>query len=315
MNIIHLRALAEDRVAVMEKLVIEHPGLLAVHNKMKTLVEHGLRNPDGEKQCMALIAPTGTGKTVMIRSFVETLNTPEERAQNHIPALHVTLKGRVTQKGFVQDILFKIGELNDVETAPQKGNENILLERARRLMKEACVRILIVDEFHHLVTSDSDKVAYTVGETMKWMLICGVCPIVMSGVDAAEKPFIANAQLVRRAIPPVPLLPLNPSQKDDRDVFKVFLAKYLIALEKLGVCKNARALLYGDIPSCLIEMSKGSLGLACKLLVEAVRLMTLDGRNELRRDDLMQANDLLILGKVCAGNPFRDGLKGLAVAG
>jgi hypothetical protein len=309
-----LRVLAEDRVAGMEKLVIEHPRLVEVHKQMYTLIEHGRRNPDGEKQCMPLIADTGSGKTVIIKSFVEKLNTAQERAQGHIPALHVTLKARVTQKGFVQDILFKIGALNNVETAPDKGNENILLERARELMKSTHVRILIVDEFHHLVHSDNEKVAYNVGETMKWMLITGVCPIVMSGTEEARKPFRANPQLVRRSIPPVPLAPLDPARKADRDLFLKFLTQYLIAMDKLDVCKNARALVYGDIPSCLMAASGGILGLACKILIEAVRLMTVEGRSELARDDLVRANDLLVMAEALEKNPFRDGPAGLRIA-
>lgn len=308
-----LSSLAEDRVAIMEGLIVEHPRLVQVHQKMDTLVSHGRRNPK-EKQCMALIADSGTGKTVMINTFVAKMNTPDARARGDIPALHVTLKAKITPKGFVQDVLFKIAEMNGVETAPHIGNENVLLERACKLMRAAHVEILIIDEFHHLVLTDNEKIAYTVGETMKWMLQAGVCPMVMCGTEKARKPFRANPQLVRRAIPPVPLEPLRSSRKEDRDLFGEFLAKYLVAMGKLGVCQNSRALFYGDIPSCLLEASGGILGLSCKLLIEAIRLMTFEGRDELSRDDLTRANDLLLLSGVCQTNPFRDGLKGMPVA-
>src|SRR4051812_1900992 len=91
------------------------------------------------------------------------------------------------------------------DTQPEKGNENVLLERANEYLLAAQVEILIFDEFHHVLLCDTEKKAYAVGEAVKWMLIKGPCPIVLAGTERAWSPFRANPQLVRRAIPHVDL--------------------------------------------------------------------------------------------------------------
>lgn len=308
--------LAAQRVAAMENIVIEHPRFIEAHKQMDMLVRHGLRNADGEKLCLALIAPSQTGKSTIIRHYVNRKNTPLALAEGRIPALHVTLKAPATRKSFVVDLLNKIGEFG-CETDPGKFNESILLERARRYMKEKRVEILIVDEFHHLVLSENEKVARTVGEMMKWLLICGPCPIVMAGTEEAHGPFRANKQLVSRAITPVVLSPLDPSAEKDRTLFSRFLGEYLSAMENQKIIQDVNRLFDGNspsVPACVLEVTKGVLGMTCRLLAEAVRVMTEDGRDELTREDLANATERFILAEKYHRNPFKDGLKPMKVA-
>ena len=85
-------------------------------------------------------------------------------------------------------------------------------------------------------------------------------------------------------------------------------------MERRGVAKNAMSLLRGDVLACLLEISGGVLGLVCKLLEDAVRLMTHAERIELTRSDLIRATDDFKRDKKCKSNPFVDGLKPLKLA-
>jgi hypothetical protein len=305
--------LAEERVAVLQNIVIQHPRLLQAHSRFESLIQHARCNPTGEKQCMALIAPTQSGKSTIIRTFIKEKNTEGALAERRIPVLDVTLKGTRTRKSFAQDILFRIAEFG-YETGPHTGSEGILLERVRTYLRDANVELLVVDEFHHLVQSDNARVLHTVGETIKWMLITGVCPIVLAGIEDARKPFQANSQLSQRAVPSVELTPLSAANPAELKLFADFMLRYLLAIEKSGVARNASALRNGDIPPCFMEMSDGVLGIICNLLKEAVRIMTYGGRDELTRDDLCEAADAFVRDGKCERNPLRNGLKPLSIA-
>jgi ABC-type dipeptide/oligopeptide/nickel transport system ATPase component len=260
-----------------------------------------------------MIGPSGSGKTTIVKSFVALKNTKEALLEKRIPVLHVTLKAPATRKSFAQDILIAIQDFG-YATDPNRGTENALQERVRIYLEELKVELVIIDEFHHLVLSKNEHVAYIVSEMIKWMLIKGVCPIVMSGTDDARKPFRANPQLVRRAIPAVDLSPLSIYSAFDKALFTDFLGYFLDAMERQGVLKNAMSLLNGDIPACLFEISGGVLGLVCKVLEDAVRLMTHAERPELKRDDLVRAADEFKRDKKCDSNPFVDGLKPMRLA-
>jgi hypothetical protein len=88
-----------------------------------------------------------------------------------------------------------------------------------------------------------------------------------------------------------------------------------VRTETLGVAENASVLIDGDIPACTLEVADGVLGAACRLVKEAVTVMTLDGRDELIRDDLIRATtDAFIRSDRRRPNPFVTGLHPLKAA-
>ena len=95
----------------------------------------------------------------------------------------------------------------------------------------------------------------------------------------------------------------------DLELFGDFLVEYLVEVDGLDVTKNGCDLLHGDVAGCILEVSRGVLGAACRLLMEAVTTMTLDGRSRLIVDDLAIATDNAFLrAGLHDRNPFRQGL-------
>lgn len=302
----NVNRLAAQRRAAMDDIFITHPLVQDAHAKFEFLIEHGLSKISRAKMCLPLIAKSQFGKSAMLERFAAQKNTPEILAQRQIPVLHVTLEANITRKGLAQNILEAIEEFG-FETGSNRGSETVLLQRVRAALKNACVQLLILDEFHHLVNSDSANVAHSVSETIKRMLIKGVCPIVMSGVKDAEKA-LKNPQLLQRALPPVTLKPLSVLNAEDLKLFIEFLAKYGKAMELAGVAGNATVLIQDDIPACLLEVSQGVLGAACNLIKEAVRQMTYAGRSNLERADLAEAtNKAFVQTNLYKRNPFLFG--------
>lgn len=315
---IDLGKLAAQRRAAMDGIVIDNPRAREAHEQFEYVIEHGKQKGNRSKLCVPLIAKSQTGKSTIIESFVTKRNTPNALAQRRIPVLHVTLQANTTRKGMAIDILEAIGDhgfqTGEKKTGGYSGTEATLQPRVRQLLTLCGCELLVLDEIHHVIHSESAKVAESVGETIKRMLIKGVCPIVLSGIEDANRIF-KNKQLLQRAVPAVTLAPLSITNPADMTLFIEFLADYLIEMEKAGVATNAKVLVHGDVPSCLLEVSQGVLGAVCNLLKEAVRIMTYAGKSDLDRTHLVEAVESAF---VCTGlhsrNPFLHGFAPLKTA-
>lgn len=306
---------AADLVSKMETIVVEHPQMVEAEARIDSMILHARRNPERDKQCMPLIAPSGCGKSTILKNKVNKLNSRKGVPEGHIPALYVTLKPTVGRKSLSQDILYELERVSGRATHPDQGNENVLLERTRNYLKEiAHCELLIVDEFHHVLNSETDKTKELVGEKLKWLLVTGPCPIVVAGTEKAEAPFRANTQLLRRAVPGIALSPLDKSCKTDRDWFYKFFGRYLKSMEELGIAANAPSFVHGPTLSYLLDASGGVVGIGCKILAYAIREMALAGRCDLLEDDFSNACDFLVLGASVRSNPFKSGSRGMKIA-
>lgn len=295
---------AAARRAAMDNIVIKNPRFLVAHAKFDYLIEHA---SFGEaKRCMALIAPSQSGKTTIIDSYVDRLNTPEALSDGEIPALKVTLQANITRRQFAQDILSAF-ERFGCNALVETGTEAQLLRRAISYLAARKVRILFLDEFHHLVHSDNRRVVMSVSETVKHLLITGSCPIVVAGLKDARKPFDANRQLAHRAEAHIDLNPLDPQREEDRVLFRQFLSDYLVKCDQLGVADGLPELMQGDIPACIWEASQGVMGAVCNLIKASVQFASSQGRRRVERADLSEAADGLVRNRLYDRNPFRDG--------
>lgn len=315
---IDLGKLAAERRAAMDGFFIDHPRARESHEQFEYAIEHGRKKENRSKLCVPLIAQSQTGKTAIIESFVVKRNTPEMLAARRIPVLHVTLEANTTRKGMAVNILEAIADLGfstgENDNGGYSGTESTLLRRARQLLMLSCCELLVLDEVHHLIHSDSEKVANSVSETIKRMLIKGVCPIVLSGIETAKDIF-KNTQLLQRAMAPVTLAPLSVMNPADLKLFMEFLTGYLVEMERRGAARNATILLQGDVPSCLLEVSQGVLGVACNLLKEAVRIMTYSENSDLDRVHLIEATEKsFVQTGLYPRNPFLHGFAPLKMA-
>jgi hypothetical protein len=295
------------RRAAMDDIVIDNPRARLAHDTFDFLVELSDRRPEKPKRCVGLIAPAQTGKTTIIDAYIGKMNTPEALASGQIPALKVTLRANITRRQFAQDILESFEKFG-FDALIETGTEVQLLRRASKYLSAKSVKILFLDEFHHLVHSDNRKVVMSVSETVKHLLLTGGCPIVVAGLEDARKPFDRNMQLAHRAESHIDLKPLDPTHKEDQQLFWSFLSDFLLKSEQVGAGLGLRDVLAGTFPACILEVSQGVLGAACNLIKEAVHVAASASRMEVLPADLMVAADRAINNGLYHRNPFRDGL-------
>ena len=227
--------------------------------------------------------------------------------RREVPIFHVKPDANLTRKGMTENVLETFEDYG-LQPPPMSGSETTLLRRMRANLKKAKVQLLIIDDFHHVVHSETKKVAYSVAETIKGLLIKGVCPIVMAGVEAARQPLLENAQLSLRAEPTIELRALNLKSDQDRLLFMKFMAKFLTKVDEVGAVKNAKTLFTKDVMLMIFETTDGILGRACNLVKDAITIAVSAGRTHLTIDDLALATDLIFVGMkiLKIKNPFRE---------
>jgi nucleoside-triphosphatase THEP1 len=284
--------LAARRRAAADAIVVDNCRAQIVRARVQYMIEHANNKDSGGNLGQLLTGPPQSGKSTILKSITDDLNTSEALAEGRIPSLFVTLDERVTRKQLAQNILEALENHGVYAGATQRKRdggktETDLLRRVRVQLKAVQCRILILDEFHHIRHADSKQVAFSVGEAIKRMLIAGVCPIIMAGLEeAARLPFDANAQLRKRCLQEITLHPLNVLEAQDSELFMGFLEDYLAELGKRGILRDPLDLLAGKTPGAMLTVTDGILGDACNFIKHAIDEATWAGRDRIAQSDL-----------------------------
>ena len=291
----------------LDAIVVDNPRARRAHQVFDFLIAHGEHQGSAPKRCVLLTGPSQSGKSTILKPYVARWNTPAALKALEIPVLFVDLKPAITTKGLAQNILDAIAR-HGFTTGSSNGSENVLLTRVDRLLEAAKVKLLILDEFHHIQNIESRKTAWLVAETIKLFLIEGKCAVVLSGIETAKTPFLENRQLSQRAEPPIALHRLSAVDPEDRKLFAEFVKAYVREAEKICRLKNVVRVLDAQSAACIHDVSQGVLGSACNLIKAAIVGAVEAGRDHLTIEDFITATDryFLALG-LYHRNPFRTG--------
>lgn len=278
----------------LNDIVIENSRVRDVHDLADCLMAQAAERPGRPTRCGLLIGPTHSGKTTIVESITRIHNPADVLILDQIPVLHVTLKEDATRKQALQNILSAFARFGYANVS-LVGTEAVLFERVCTYLRNAKVKLLVLDEFNHVVHSVSHKVNYSVGDLFKCVLLEGLCPILMVGLEKAQEPFKVNEQLANRCERTIYLHPLNMSDYADSEFYMEFLSRFVLRIEKSGVVVNAPTLLSYEIAGSLAKASRGVLGVACNLIKSAIKHAVGDGRDIITMDDLALANDELLI--------------------
>ena len=282
---------AARRVGLADAIVIPNERAKEAHSAFDYLRLRAHQRSDRGTTGVLMVGPSQTGKSTILHSYRRRLNTPQALEDGRILVLLVTLTANQTRKGLAQDILRAIDAFG-YQTVWQKGTENQLLSRVQANIKQHKVELLILDEIQHLVHSDNQKLASSVSDTIKWLLMESVVPVVMSGVEEAWLPFRANLQLQKRCAAPIVMDPLDLAKREDQHLFRSFLVSFMVEVEAQSIIADATGVLTENrVPECIYEASEGVLGQACNLIKDALYLAIRRGSDALSVSDLSEATD------------------------
>jgi len=270
------------------KMVIPHPRMSKAHEVFDNLRKTKKLAPDMPQGCVCLFAPTQSGKSKTVQTYIETTIVDELIAEGAFPAdmdrreiarlqkraLHVTLEGAATPKSAASDILRCF---NDPHAS--RGTATSLLARVYHYMNSCATQILFLDEIQHLDDKKTKKdkewsrasfcESTAVTDTLKTMLIRGLVPIVFIGIEEAESMVLGDPQLAGRCLSKIDFKALRSDDPGEIDIFVNYLGMLGIKLHQHGLMQEVSNLLEGDLPAVVHAVSSGRLGMASNLIAAA----------------------------------------------
>jgi len=315
--------------AEFERMRIKHPRLSEAHDAYDDLRESKRSTPNSPQRFVALFAPTHSGKSMSVRTYIESKVVDAAVSRGLFPAdmdrnliakrqnivLHVTLSAKASPKSLATDILRELGDAR-----ADKGTASSLLARSYDLMAAEGTELLIVDEIQHLsgmrgrlvggssrgLMDDSTSVT----DTLKTMMIRGLVPMVFIGVEEARHFLFNDAQLAGRCLLELNYNCLDWADLRQREIFRDYCGRLGLKLKQHKLFKEAANFLIPDILACLHEISKGRIGVVSRLVQHAAALAAKKNADTIQREHLETATDTwAIPNDFIDYNPFQAGVR------
>ncbi len=181
----------QARLTQVSAALIRYPRFKALHTDIHECQE--LSRLTHEPQCMSLEGVTGAGKSTLVRDYVALFPRRDEPDGTHIPIFYAETPSPVTVKGMAASMLAHLGD-----PAANRGALWAMNYRLIHLMRDCQVELVILDDFHHLIDKETNRVLEQVSDWLKVLIKETGIPFLVVGIDGkVERILEANAQLSR----------------------------------------------------------------------------------------------------------------------
>ena len=247
---------------------------------------------------IAVVGESRSGKSRVIDNLM--LNHSQERTEEglRVPILKVTTPAKPTVKGFVDEMLYAIGDRIKIG----RETEITKTERLKLLLKQASTTLLVIEEFQHFYDRGSHKVQHHLSDFLKNLLEETKIFLVVVGLPTSINVINQNEQLSGRMLGPIKMQRYNWSNKDSQHEFVRILKGFESGLRdfKLPAIGNE------NIAFRFFCASGGLIGYVVKILKQAVWDAIEDDRTEITMRHLEEAfsKAIWLEGVSAAHNPF-----------
>jgi energy-coupling factor transporter ATP-binding protein EcfA2 len=171
--------------------VIRHPRFQELHVRITDCLEDTAEY--GEPECLCLMGATGVGKTTLVRSYAAVFPRQETVMGTRSPVLYLETPHPITVKGMTSALLDALGD-----PLAFKGTQPEMNARLQNFLADCGVRLVILDDFHHLVDKQTNRVLRDVSEWLKVLIKnSGIVYLVVGIEGDVERILDANKQLSR----------------------------------------------------------------------------------------------------------------------
>ena len=251
----------------------------------------------------------GTGKTTVCNAIISQLRRSSSqfiiKDNKQIPiinAFYALVPNPVTIKGIASAMLNSLGA-----PSPSRGNAIDLTYRLGALLKEFNTKVIILDEFHHLLEKDRGK-NNDVKNWVKSLINEFKVPIVLVGTPECESLIDEEFQLSRRFHYRVQLTNLNLGVENKKGELRKFVsALSKVFVDKLGLNSFPN---FESYSSCLplYLATNGNPSSVVRLFKEATLLALEGGADSVDISHIGKAFDEVVLPDVqVKKNPFSMG--------
>lgn len=284
---------------------IRYPRFTELHEDILLCQETTAQS--GEPACMALEGLTGAGKSTLVQAYAQNFPRYEAEDGTRIPVLYLGTPSPVTVKGMAVHMLTALGDC-----APNKGTLQLMNARLILFLKKCEVQLVILDDFHHLIDSETNKVLAKVSDWLKVLIKETGIPYLVVGIENTIDTILkANQQLSRLFAVRETLQPLTLDNEEEVRKFAYFLT---YAQEAIGM-NIANEIPRPEMLARMHYATNGVVGNIMNLLRFAAMLANKRGENELSLLLLDEAfNKRLLRHTMKRQNPFTEDLGDLLPA-
>lgn len=219
---------------------------------------------------LLLVGDSNNGKTALLDKFINSNSSfvDEETKELVLPALMIQSPPEPDEKRFYNAILENI-------FAPYKASEKIEMRQSRtiHLLKKMKVKVLIIDEIHHLLAGTMAKQRLFLN-VLKYMSNELRISLVCSGTREAFNAIQTDPQLANRFEPK-----LLKKWQNNEDFLKL-----LSSFERIMPLKQASNLIEGGLSNLILAKSEGLLGEISKILELSAILAIESGIERINRN-------------------------------
>ncbi len=269
-----------------------HRNFSAAYEVVLAIVHRALR---GEKLIGAVWAPSRNGKSTLAMRATSEFPARYEEGRRIVPVMYVTTPVRPTKKTLAEALL----EVLDARAYGRQSADQATA-RLRLLLRSAQTRVIILDEFQHVVERHAARGAYEVADWLKTLSDELGLTLILLGLPAAQAILDGNPQLRERANVPHVFYPYNWNYSADRTEFRRCLLTLGRLLQEQGwECSDWSDLQWARR---FYASSVGRYGMLVKLLDCAMALTS--SSRQISLEILQQAHDISIATGVLSQNPF-----------
>lgn len=253
---------------------IDYPRASEALNRLLRL----LHTPERQRMpCMMLHGPSNIGKTLIIAKFLRE-HPPlfdEQRGVEKRQIIALQMPATPDQARFYRALLFELG-------APQAARTTLaaLEQLARELLRRMALRMLVVDEVHHLLAGSYREQRASLN-LLKYLANDLRISIVAVGTDDAPVALQTDLQMSSR------FTPLELPRWSECDEFRGLLG----AFEQVLPLRHSSDLQQRAFVQLLVAASGGLLGDVSRILNAAAEQAILDSSEKITLRHLEQACD------------------------
>lgn len=255
----------ETRLRVVRNIpFIQHTAVVRVERHLKNALDD---YPTGGDRHYLIVADSGMGKSMVVKRFAERHRIPDDRSASAalVPVLYVSFAIAASPKGFLGRILEKL----NAPYSPSSSAE-VLYPIVLRLLRRIGLKVLIVDEIHHVLTGHVTRQTEALAVLKLLGNDLGIT-IVGCGIESALSAMQVDTQMERR-FRPIAL----PRWRLDENY-----AGFLNSVERALPLKLASDLSDERVASWILTETEGLTGEIVLIVQEAATLVIESGRDRI----------------------------------